>query len=727
MRPHLFSIKTTRLQVFLAWTRLARDIRRSPTPQDLLLPEGKLIRTTRGGATALKQLLLDLKKYSFSGYVRTVRTKQGVRSEGIVLLRAGNPEASLHQAGDAQERGRGALKKVWQDSYDDEATIELHARVDMDNLIAEYADAILERPAKVVKKAKVPQAIDRKEIESRIAGWKDKGFDVSSVESHLGSDPNVLTTAYLALLDAVRKAEAVQDTLRDLDTAGFESRALALREKLRDPLRNPDIDAEVESLRDAVESHSRVEARRKVEVAREKDSQERTKRVLELVLRQREAERPAAPGPSKEEVARAFEGPSPTRDETTNLIDEYTFDSFVVGESNRFAHAAAQAVARQPGKAYNPLVLTSGPALGKTHLLHAIGHQLRAQRRDAKILYLSCQNLASAPGGTRPAPSLRERVRGIDCLLLDDLQFLSGNRALQQDVLQAFEELVAAAKPIVLASDRPPKAITDLDDRLVAQFESGLIASIQPPDLDTRVQILRRRARHRDLVIDADVLSYIANLVEDNVRELVGALNRVVAFSNLMGRPITTDLAKEVLREAGPEPVREERPPRAPPAAGAAAAATELRAGRSYLVEEDRPDHAYTLLAKAITGGKGGLLITRTNPKRVREQFPLESVKVLWLTDREGSQEETIAPALERIVYEIEGFMSKNRQGAVMLDGLEYLVSNNSFDAVLRFVRRLVDTVSEGHFAFLISLGPATVKEQELKMLEREMEVVRVE
>lgn len=706
---------------------IGSDIRRSPTPEDLLLPEGKLIRTTRGGATSLKQLLLDLKKYSFSGYVRTVRMKDGVRSEGIVLLRAGNPEASLHQTGDAQDRGRNALKKVWQDSYDDEATIELHARVDMDGLIAEYADAVLERPAKVVKKAKVAQAIERSEIETRIAGWKEKGFEVSSVESRLDAEPGVTTAAYLALLDAVRKAEAVQDTLKELDTTGFESRAAALREKLRDPLRYPDIDAEVESLRDAIESHNRIEARRKVEVAREKDSQERTKRVLELVLRQREAERPSAPSPTKEEMARALEGPSPTRDESTNLIDEYTFESFVVGESNRFAHAAAHAVARQPGKAYNPLVLTSGPALGKTHLLHAIGNQIRGQRREAKVLYVSCQTLSAngdAVAGSTPA--FRERVHGVDCLLLDDLQFLSGNPALQVQILAAFEDLVAAGKPIVLASDRPPKAITELDDRLVAHFESGLIASIQPPDLETRVQILRRSARARDLIVDADVLSYIANLVEDNIRELGGALNRVVAFSNLMGRPITTDLAKEVLRESTAESPREEKPAR-PTTAATLQAVTELRTGRSYLVEEDRPDHAYKLLSKAAGGGKGGLLITRTNPKRVREQVALESVKVLWLTDREGSREETIAPALERIVYEIEGFLAKNPQGSVMLDGVEYLVSNNSFDAVLRFVRRLVDTVSEGRFIFLISLGPATVKEQELKMLEREMDVIRAE
>ncbi len=710
------------MQVFLAWTRLARDVRRSPTPQDLLLPEGKLIRTTRGGASALKQLLLDLKKYSFSGYVRIVRTHGGVRSDGIVLLRAGNPEASLHQSGEEQSRGRNALKKVWQDSYDDEATIELHARVDMDGLVTEYADAILERPAKVLKKAKVPQAIDRSEIRSRIAAWKEKGFDVSSVESQLEGDPSTATAAYLALVEAVRKAEAVEDTLNSLDTAGFESRALALRQKLKDPVRNPEIDAEVESLRDAIESHNRIEARRRIEVARERDSQERTKKVLELVLRQRETQRPEAAGPSKEEMARALEGPSPTRDQATSLIGEYTFDAFMVGESDRFAHGAALAVAKQPGKTYNPLVITAGPALGKTHLLHAIGNYIRTRRPDAKVLYLSCDTLSVSGADERSggAAGLREQARGVDCLLLDNLQFLSGKPALQEDVLRAVEEVLSSGKQVVLASDRPPKAITELDDRLVARFESGLVADIQAPDLDTRIRILHRRAQDRELVVDNDVLAYIANLVEDNVRELGGALNRVIAFSTFMGRPITRDLAKEVLRPTASEAPREEKPP-----AVSAAMPTELKAGRSYLVEEDRPEHAYRLLAEAVGKGQGGLLITRTNPKRVREQFPLESVTVLWLTDREGSREETIAPALERIVYEIEGFMSKHPHGSVMLDGIEYLVSNNSFDAVLRFIRRLVDSVSEGHFTFLISLGPATVKEQELKMIEREMDVIR--
>ncbi len=700
---------------------MARPIRGRPTPEDLLLPEGKLIRTTRGGASALKQLLLDLKKYSFSGYVRTVRVHEGRRSEGIILLRAGTPEASLHVRGEDQEKGRSALKKVWQDSYDDDATIELHARVDMDNLIAEYADSILERPAKVVKKAKIPQTIDRGEIEARLREWKGHGFNVKSVEEVASADPAVLTAAYLALLEAIHRAEAVEETLKGLDTTGFEVRAAALREKIKDPVRHPDIDAEVESLRDAIESHKRIEARRKLEVARERDSQERTKKVLELVLRQRETLRPEGPAPSQEEVAKALEGPAPTRDVATNLIEQYTFDAFVVGESNRFAHGAAFAVAKQPGNTYNPLVVTSGPGLGKTHLLHAIGNHLRSHRPEAKVLYVSCESLVSQPEATDGGPqNLRERLRGVDCLLLDDLQLLSGQPKAQEEVLHAFEGIVGAGRQIVLACDRPPKAITQLDERLVSRFESGLLANILAPDLETRILMLRRKAEASKLAVDEDVLTYIANLVEDNVRELHGALNRVVAFSSLMGRPITRELAKEVLREAAAEPARTERP-----TVAGHAVPRDLKPGRSYLVEEDRPEQAYELLAKGLTGNKHGLLITRTNPKRVRERFSLDAVKVLWLTDREESKEDTIPPALERIVYEIEGFMSKHPQGSVMLDGLEYLVSNNSFDAVLRFVRRLVDTVSEGHHIFLISLGPATVKEQELKMLEREMEVVQ--
>ncbi len=652
--------------------------------------------------------------------------REGVRSEGIILLRAGVPEASMYQRAGDQEHGRTALKRVWQDSYLDAATIELHARVDMDGLVAEYADAILERPAKVVKRPKVPQVIDRTDMETKLGEWKSQGFDVSSVEAKFDADPSVVSGAYFTLAEAVHKAQAVEETLNALDVTGFEARASALRDKLHEPLRHPDIDAEVESLRDAIESYKRTEERRRIEQTRERDSQERTKKVLELVLRQRGSAEPHTALPSEEEVARVLEGPSPVRDQDTELIEQYSFDAFVVGESNRFAYGAAVTAAKQPGKAYNPLVVTSGPGLGKTHLLHAVGNHIRSANPQAKVLYLTGDELGARLDAARAAgtsASLQARLRGLDCLLLDDVQQLSGKTALQEETLRLVDELLAAGKQMVFASDRPPKAISQLDERLVSRFEAGLVATIQAPNLETRVQILRQRARDSRLTVDADVLTYIGNLVEDNVRELGGALNRVVAFSSLMGRPITPALAKEVLHAPAAEAPREAKPATAAPAPSVPPG--DLKPGLSYLIEEDRPDEAYRLFSRSVERGKSGLLITRTNPKRVRETLPLTSVQVLWLTDREGSKEETIAPALERIVYEIEGFMQKKPQGSVMLDGVEYLVSNNSFDAVLKFVRRLVDTVSEGHLTFLISLGPATVKEQELRMLEREMEVVR--
>ncbi len=650
-----------------------------------------------------------------------------------MLLRGGNPEASLHQREDAQDRGRTALKKVWQDSYDESCILELHARVDMDGLVREYADAVLERASKVVKKTRVPQALDRGDIENQLRIWKERSYDVSAIEANLDAEPSVLTASVLAMREAVKKAEAASEVLAGLDVSGFESRAAILREKLRDPVRHPDIDAEVELLREATESMRRVESRRKLERSRERDFKERTKKVLELVMKQRRDAKSEAPVPSSEEVEKSLEEPAPPRDAATNLALAFTFEGFTVGESNRFAHTAAIAVAKQPAKAYNPLLITSGPGLGKTHLLHAIGNYIASHQDGAKVLYLTCEAFGWGLSEARQKGTLgafRERVRGVDCLLIDDIQFLSGMLEVHEELFHAFNDLHGAEKQIVLASDRPPKAIANLDDRLISRFESGLVAGIEPPELATRLAILERRSREAKVTIEADVLKLIAGLVENNVRELGGALNRVVAFSSMMGRPITEELAREVLTEPASEapPVPVPLPVPAPAVVERVGPAVldGLTPGRSYLFEEERPLEAFRRFAAFLGGGGGGLVITRTNPKRVRETYGLPAERVLWLTDREGSAEERIAPALERIVYEIEDFMSKQSRGAVLIDGIEYLVSNNSFDAVLKFVRRLLDAISESQYALIISLGSGTVKEQELKVLEREMEVIRI-
>ena len=652
-----------------------------------------------------------------------------------MLLRAGNPEASLHQRDDAQERGRNALKRVWQDSYDESCVLELHARVDMDGLVREYADAVLERPAKVLKRSRVPQPLDRSDIERQLRAWKERSYDVSSVEANLGGEPGILTASLLAMRDAVRKAEAASEVLARLDVTGFEQRAAILREKLRDPIRHPDVDSEVEILREATESRQRMESRHRLERSRERDFKERTKRVLERVLKQRQEDKPPGSLPTPEDVERAIEETAPPAEYPTNLAAGFTFEGFTVGESNRFAHTAAISVAKQPAKAYNPLLITSGPGLGKTHLLHAIGNYIVGHDQGAKVLYLSCEAFASGLAEARANGDLaawRGRVRGVDCLLLDDIQFLGGMPEVHEELFHAFNELHAAEKQIVLASDRPPKVIPNLDERLVSRFEAGLVAGMEPPDLATRVEILERRSKDASATIDPDVLKVIATLAPNNVRELGGALNRVVAFSSMMGRPITEELVRDVLSETVPAPVAVAVtiPGSAEPAAVVATPDPTtfqgLHPGRSYLIEEDRPQEAYRRLAAFLAGRGGGLIITRTNPKRIREAYDLASEKILWLTDRQGSSEDTIAPALERIVYEIEDFMTKQAHGAILIDGVEYLVSSNSFDAVLKFVRRLVDAISESHYALVISIGSSTVKEQELKVLEREMEVIRI-
>ena len=675
----------------------------------------------RGGTAALKQLLLDLKKYSFSGYVRTVRTDRGVRSEGVVLLRSGNPEASLHVRSGTRFKGRAALKQVWQDSYDESCVIELHARVDMDGLVKDYADAVLERPAKVMRKPKVPQPVRREEVEADLAKWKERGYDVSSVESALRGDPAGLTIPFLTLKEAIARAESVAVALESLDVTGFEDRAEALRAKLKDPLRTSDLDTDLEALRDVIESRRHAESRGEIEAAREKDSEERAKKVVQIVMKHKALLADGSSVETLEDVSRALEGPETTRDPETNLIEQHTFDAFVLGPSNRFAHGAAVAAAKLTERAYNPLLIAAGPGLGKTHLLHAIGNGRKREARDQRVLYMTAESLANEFEIARGSDSLaafRAKVRGVDCLILDDVQFLGGKPDLQEELFHTFNELHRQKRQIVMASDRPPKSIPDLDQRLVSRFESGLVADIQPPDRDTRVAILDLRAKEAGLQVDTEVLGYIADLVDDNVRELTGAFNRVVAFSTLMDRPITRELAAEVLREVGAGSAE-------PQKVGLEHATRELAPGRSYLVEEDRPAAVFRLFGKALASGNGGLVITRTNPRRLRETLPLGAESIIWLTDRESTAERSIQPVLERIVYEIDDFFAKRPGSALLLDGLEYLVSSNSFEGVLKFVRRLVDSVSEGRSILLVSLGPATLKEQEVKMLEREMEVLR--
>ncbi len=239
-----------------------------------------------------------------------------------------------------------------------------------------------------------------------------------------------------------------------------------------------------------------------------------------------------------------------------SLNPRYTFETFVVGNSNRFAHAASLAVAETPAKAYNPLFIYGGVGLGKTHLMHAIGHFVCAHNPSTRVAYVSTETFTNEfINAVRENSTLefQNKYRNVDVLLIDDIQFLAGKERTQEEFYHTFNAIHEANKQIVISSDRPPKEIPTLEDRLRSRFEWGLICDIQPPDLETRIAILRKKAQVESLHVPDEVIGYIATNIETNIRELEGALTRVVAYSAMMRSAITLDLATYALKDILPQ------------------------------------------------------------------------------------------------------------------------------------------------------------------------------
>ena len=259
--------------------------------------------------------------------------------------------------------------------------------------------------------------------------------------------------------------------------------------------------------------------------------------------------------PAKREQQQLFnENTSVQQPDESNLNPKYVFETLVIGNSNRFAHAAAQAVANDPAHAYNPLFLYGGVGLGKTHLMHAIGNRIKQNNPSMKVLYTSSEKFTNEIINSiqnKTTEAFRQKYRNIDCLIIDDIQFLKGKEQTQVEFFHTFNALKDADKQIIISSDRPPREIETLEDRLRSRFDQGLTADIQTPDLETRMAILRTKAASDNIVLPTEVITLLATNIATNIREIEGAYNKIVAYTSLMHMPITVETAQKVLSDMG--------------------------------------------------------------------------------------------------------------------------------------------------------------------------------
>ena len=693
----------------------------------------------------MKGILADLKQYGFTGYVRVTLAKEIMSSIGYLVIEQGTPVMAVYEFEKSRPRelkriytGEKSLRFILEDSQDKIANIELHSRVPTEEFERRFPDARISESPSLPKGAAEEPAEEGEEEPAEVDSsreiielWRRKGFRVETLEEASQSGPDALAKELAQFEQDAQKLKQFEMVLNNFPVMGHENEIDEIRAKLDDRTRIAEIESDVEFLQEKIK---RKIQKRKTEEESIKQEMEKKKReekaadVYDLILKYQTApdevaeERkcPRCGGPvdangvcpkcsAEGEIVPSFVKPLP---------EEMRFDNFVVGTNTKFPVAAAVSVADAPSKAYNPLLIFGGSGLGKTHLLSAIGHHIRDKSKNAKIAYVPADRFVEAVGQAGDGKILRkirDDMKNVDLLLVDDMQFLAASDPAQLEMAKLIDHLIDSKKQVVLASDRLPAQIPGLSERLNSRIMLGLTVDLQPPDMDTRVKILKLKAQEKKLKLSNEIVNYIAERVTANVREMESTLSKIVAFSSIMKLDVDLNLISDILKPLAP--VQETRKE----------IMKEVKAlpGHCYLVEEERPMYSNVLLGRKMDEGFRGLVITRMNPKRIRDEFKVEP-EILWLTDKESAQEKTVQPSLEMIIHVIQKFMGADEQGIIVLDGIQYLASNTSFEAVLRMIRSLADEVSESNDILAISISPETLKPQELSILEREMEVLNL-
>ncbi|MCJ2530988.1 MAG: DUF835 domain-containing protein [Candidatus Thermoplasmatota archaeon] len=677
----------------------------------------------KGRPDALRRMVPILEKKGFTGYLKVVRSDEP--GEGYLIMKDGKEVLSLYAAPDGLFRGKDAQPRIRGVAKDPGSLIEVHADLDMNALLDSFrtkSGRISRGFGSLKKKLDQLRIVSEAPASAQAPPARETIRDLADYLQGDEEEPRGKAKARKPRVKGKPKTPQGKKGKKDgkkvppppppETTTGPDARAI----ERPVPPTPEEVEPQLAEEPGTEEAPPGEVGPEPLMEPRPDPTEDKEDGVPERSLKTRAAKRPKK---TRRTGRKGWEESVPD----SGILRRFTFDNFIVGDSNRFAHAACKAIAEGAVDPYNPLFLVGTPGLGKTHLLHATGNEFLERDSEAKVRYMTATRFWSeiqSADRDETIAEFRELLRGVDLLLLDDLQDISERKRVQEELFELYEELRGQGKPLVMVSDRYPSGMEGVDARLRSRFESGLVVDLRSPDPDIRRAFVVFQLARKEVGFSADLADFLAERFTVGMRELEGGVNRVLAYAEAMNKPLEVATAKEAMgdrrEEAALGKAASPRPARLP----------DLMPGRCYLFEEPKGETAYKAFAQKVARVRG-LLICRTNPRRIRDKYGIEGAEVYWLTDKQGSEQRTVEPVLERILHRMESFMVPGGQGIMMLEGLEFLKSSNSFEAVLKFLRRLVDEIAESEFILVLAVKPSAWEERHLRTVESEVEVVQLE